>query len=326
MVIKLLKYKSYIVAILLLQLCFLCHSQSTSSTNITYNVSDSIFNTFENAMDSADIVPVDTAIVITDTLQNIIDTELKELPIDIVTPDLATSDSATPDSATFDKKKRLSKKSMDAGSDPYHIKPKPYDEMPDSIYDKLYGIAPNYLTGDSLKDFKRHQRALRRYYLRENFLPDPNKSLWYSLTFPGLGQIYNRKYWKLPIVYGCFVGVTYAIVWTSNQYSDYMRGYKEACDVDPNTNYHLKLLPAGYPENQAEQYMLTQLNSFRRYRDLCIVAGVAVFALSVIDAYVDAQLANFDVSPDLSMKIRPKFDTVYNTGETAVGCQVQFNF
>ena len=59
---------------------------------------------------------------------------------------------------------------------------------------------------------------------------------------------------------------------------------------------------------------------------LVIVAGVAVFALSVIDAYVDAQLANFDVSPDLSMKIRPKFDTVYNTGKTAVGCQIQFNF
>ena len=156
--------------------------------------------------------------------------------------------------------------------------------------------------------------------------PDPQRALWMALVIPGGGQIYNRKYWKLPIVYGCFVGVTYAIVWTSNQYSDYMRGYKEACDVDPNTNYHLKLLPAGYPENQAEQYMLTQLNSFRRYRDLCIVAGVAVFALSVIDAYVDAQLANFDVSPDLSMKIRPKFDTVYNTGETAVGCQVQFNF
>ncbi|MGM9795208.1 MAG: DUF5683 domain-containing protein [Candidatus Aphodosoma sp.] len=311
MVIKLIKYKPYIVAILLLQLCFLCHSQSASSTIITYNISDSIINSFENAMDTADILPIDTTIVITDTLQNTIDTEFKELLIDSVMPD---------------KKKNLSKKTTDAGNDPYHIKPKPYDEMPDSIYDKLYGIAPDYLTGDSLKDFKRHQRALRRYYLRENFLPDPNKSLWYSLTFPGLGQIYNRKYWKLPIVYGCFVGVTYAIVWTSNQYSDYMRGYKEACDVDPNTNYHLKLLPAGYPENQAEQYMLTQLNSFRRYRDLCIVAGVAVFALSVIDAYVDAQLANFDVSPDLSMKIRPKFDTVYNTGETAVGCQVQFNF
>lgn len=269
------KYKSIIVAILLLQLCCLCHSQ-TPGTIIT-NVNDTIITNVNDSTNNLQIIAPDSSL---------------------------TSDSV--------------KKT--------HIKPKPYESMPDSIYDKLYGTAPDYLTGDSLKSYKRHQRALRRFYLKENFLPDPNKSLWYSLTFPGLGQIYNRKYWKLPIVYGCFVGVTYAIVWTSNQYNDYLRGYKEVCDVDPNTNYHLKLLPAGYPESQAETYMLTQLNSFRRYRDLCIVAGVAVYALSIIDAYVDAQLSNFDVSPDLSMKIRPKFDTVSNTGKTALGCQIQLNF
>lgn len=300
---ELIKYKTIIVAIALLQLCFLCHGQTETALDST------LFSS-----------PVDSLILQTTDLN----TQRKALT------DSTKATSITPEEpikgTTAIENKSARKQKKEATTDSLHVKSKPYESMPDSIYDKLYGVAPDYLSGDSLKEFKRHQRALRRFYLKENFLPDPNKSLWYSLTFPGLGQIYNRKYWKLPIVYGCFVGVTYAIVWTSNQYSDYMRGYKEACDVDPNTNYHLQLLPTGYPANQAEQYMLTQLNSFRRYRDLCIVAGVAVFALSVIDAYVDAQLANFDVSPDLSMKIRPKFDTVYNTGKTAVGCQIQFNF
>ena len=170
MIRELIKYKTIIVAIALLQLCFLCHGQTETALDST------LFSS-----------PVDSLI-----LQTTIDN------------------------------KSARKQKKEATTDSLHIKSKPYESMPDSIYVKLYGVAPDYLSGDSLKEFKRHQRALRRFYLKENFLPDPNKSLWYSLTFPGLGQIYNRKYWQLPIVYGCFVGVTYAIVWTSIQYSDYM--------------------------------------------------------------------------------------------------------
>ena len=181
------------------------------------------------------------------------------------------------------------------------------------------------LQEDSVKlarQLKREQRVLAR----ANFKPDPNKSLWLALTFPGAGQIYNRKYWKLPIIYGGAMGVAYAISYYGGHYNDYMRGYRDYLDSDPNTNYHLELLPQGYPESSAGTYVKNAVNSYRRYRDIFIVVGVAVYALSVIDAYVDAQLADFDISTDLSMKVRPKLDVELHTGKPTAGCQMQIYF
>ena len=172
------------------------------------------------------------------------------------------------------------------------------------------------------KQLRREQRALD--YL--NFKPDPNKSLWLALTLPGAGQIYNRKYWKLPIIYGGAMGVAYAVSYYGGHYSDYMRGYRDYLDTDPTTNYHLELVPHGYPESSAGNYVKTRVNSYRRYRDLFIVVGVAVYALSVIDAYVDAQLADFDISTDLSMKVRPKLDVEPHTGTASAACQMQIYF
>jgi hypothetical protein len=172
------------------------------------------------------------------------------------------------------------------------------------------------------KQLRREQRALD--YL--NFKPDPNKSLWLALTFPGAGQIYNRKYWKLPIIYGGAMGVAYAVSYYGGHYNDYMRGYRDYLDADPTTNYHLELVPQGYPESSAGSYVQNRVNSYRRYRDLFIVVGVAVYALSVIDAYVDAQLADFDISTDLSMKVRPKLDVEPHTGTASAACQMQIYF
>ncbi len=181
------------------------------------------------------------------------------------------------------------------------------------------------LSADSVKlsrQLKREQRALARV----NFKPDPNKSLWLALSFPGAGQIYNRKYWKLPIIYGGAMGVAYAISFYGGYYNDYMQGYRDYTDKDPNTNYHLELIPKGYPESSAGTYVKNRVNSYRRYRDIFIVVGVAVYALSVIDAYVDAQLADFDISTDLSMKVRPKLDFEQHTGKPTAACQMQIYF
>lgn len=172
------------------------------------------------------------------------------------------------------------------------------------------------------RQLRREQRALAR----ANFKPDPNMSVWLGLTFPGAGQIYNRKYWKLPIVYGGAVGVAYAISYYAGYYNDFMKGYRDYLDSDPNTNYHLELIPKGYPASNAGTYVKNRVNSYRRYRDIFIVVGVAVYALSVIDAYVDAQLADFDVSTDLSMKVRPKLDVEPHTGTATAGCQMQIYF
>ena len=73
------------------------------------------------------------------------------------------------------------------------------------------------------KQMRREQRALDQ----ANFKPDPNKSLWLGLTFPGAGQIYNRKYWKLPIIYGGAMGVAYAVSYYGGHYNDYMKGYRD---------------------------------------------------------------------------------------------------
>ena len=181
------------------------------------------------------------------------------------------------------------------------------------------------LSIDSLK-LARQLRKEQRALARANFTPDPSKSLWLALTFPGAGQIYNRKYWKLPIIYGGAVGVAYAVSYYGGHYNDYMRGYRDYLDSDPNTNYHLELIPKGYPEASAGNYVKNRVNSLRRYRDIFIVVGVAVYALSVIDAYVDAQVADFDISTDLSMKVRPKLDFEQHTGKPTAACQMQIYF
>lgn len=194
----------------------------------------------------------------------------------------------------------------------------------DSINSQLSTFNSQFST-DSVK-LARQLRKEQRVLARANFKPDPNKSLWLALTFPGAGQIYNRKYWKLPIIYGGAVGVAYAISYYGGYYNDYMRGYRDYMDSDPNTNYHLELIPTGYPESNAGTYVKNRVNSYRRYRDIFIVVGVVVYALSVIDAYVDAQLADFDISTDLSMKVRPKLDIEQHTGKPIAGCQMQIYF
>lgn len=144
------------------------------------------------------------------------------------------------------------------------------------------------------------------------FKPDSKKAVIYSAIFPGLGQIYNKKYWKLPILYGGFVGVTYSITWNNSHYVDYLEGYKSILLDDPNDPdpAWVRLLPYGRdPETVDKKWFSGVLNDrknyFRYYRDLSIIIGVALYGLGIVDAYVDAQLFEFDVSPDLSMRIEP---------------------
>lgn len=148
--------------------------------------------------------------------------------------------------------------------------------------------------------------------------PDAMRAVWMGAIIPGYGQIYNRSYWKLPIVYGAFFGCAYAITWTNGQYTDYQAAYRDLYtdihdDVvteDPSKTY-IAILPEGYnlsAVGDAGKWVITlenRKNTFRRYRDLSIVASVLVYALSLIDAYVDAQLFDFDISDDLSVTLQP---------------------
>jgi len=145
--------------------------------------------------------------------------------------------------------------------------------------------------------------------LKPPFKPDPTRALWLSLVLPGAGQIYNHKYWKLPIVYGGFLGCAYALNWNGQMLSDYSQAYLDIMDNDPNTKSYEKMLPLNYSiagrEEQFKEIFKNKKNYYRKYRDMSIMAFAAVYALAVIDAYVDAELSSFDISEDLSLQVQP---------------------
>lgn len=170
----------------------------------------------------------------------------------------------------------------------------------------------------------------------DGWRPNPSKSVWMGAIFPGLGQIYNRSYWKLPIVYGALMGCIYAIVWNGNLYQDYKQAYWDiltdvTLSTDPNRSYNA-ILPKGYTiESMGGRATYTQTlnnkqNLYRRYRDLGIVATVLVYALSLVDAFVDAQLFDFDISPDLSMNVTPQIYNDFINQQRSAEVHLAFTF
>lgn len=169
---------------------------------------------------------------------------------------------------------------------------------------------------------------------KPQFIPNPTRALWLSLVLPGAGQIYNRKYWKLPFIYGGFLGCAYALMWNQMMYRDYSQAYLDIMDDDPNTKSYLDMLPPRYDitgrEDQFKSIFKRKKDYYRRYRDLSAFCFVGVYLLSVIDAYVDAQLSVFDISNDLSLKVQPTVIGTQNMlGSTnraayGVGCSLNF--
>jgi hypothetical protein len=131
-----------------------------------------------------------------------------------------------------------------------------------------------------------------------------------ALVLPGAGQIYNRKYWKLPIIYGGFIGCIYALTWNNMMYKDYSQAYLDIMDNDPTTDSYNKFLHLGVEITESNEQRYKDLfksrkDKYRRWRDLSFFVMLGVYAFSVIDAYVDAELSEFDISKDLSLKISP---------------------
>jgi len=142
------------------------------------------------------------------------------------------------------------------------------------------------------------------------FNPDPTRAVWMSALFPGLGQIYNRRYWKLPIVIGGFMGLGYATSWNNGMLSDYTKAYRDIMDTDPSTKSYMDFFPPTTKEEDLDKTWLTNLlrsrkNFYRRNRDLCVICMVGVYLIAMVDAYVDASLSHFDVTPELSIDVSP---------------------
>lgn len=142
------------------------------------------------------------------------------------------------------------------------------------------------------------------------FDPDPIRAVWMSALFPGLGQAYNRRYWKLPLVVAGFMGLGYGTSWNNTMLRDYTRAYADIMDNDPSTKSYMDFFPSTVKEENLDKTWLTNVlksrkDYYRRNRDLCIISMVGVYLLAMVDAYVDASLAHFDISPDLSMELAP---------------------
>ena len=175
------------------------------------------------------------------------------------------------------------------------------------------------------------RRQLRQQRLA-NFTPDPSKATWSALVFPGGGQIYNHKYWKLPIVYGGFLGCAYALNWNNQMYSDYSQAYLDIMDDDPGTASYEDFLPPRYNVEANKDYLTrvfkNRKDNYRRQRDLSIFCFIGVYLISVVDAYVDAELSNFDITDDLSVQVRPTTisNQQYTLRNQAYGLQCSLSF
>lgn len=181
-----------------------------------------------------------------------------------------------------------------------------------------------------LKESEVPADSLKKEIDQKIWVPNPTKAIWLALVIPGGGQIYNRKYWKLPIFYGGFAGCAYALTWNSKMYKDYSTAYKDAMNGNMQSSSITDLLPPGYKisETQLKELLRKRKDTYRRYRDLSIFAFIGVYLLSVIDAYVDAELSNFDITPDLSMKVEPAVidNRINNSSNRSVGLQCSFRF
>ncbi len=159
--------------------------------------------------------------------------------------------------------------------------------------------ASKKVASDSSLSKKKHKASMSR----------PGKAALLSAVVPGLGlgQIYNKKYWKAPVVWGLMGSTIYGALWYNNQYNESVDLY-EANSTSP----------------LAPQY-LSNVNYYRKYRDMLIIGASLVYVMSIVDAYVDAHLMEFDIKDDLSVRISP--DIIY-TNHTGIipGLSVNFSF
>lgn len=163
------------------------------------------------------------------------------------------------------------------------------------------------------------------------FNPDPTRAVWLSALCPGLGQIYNRRYWKLPIIVAGFMGLGYGTSWNNTQFKDYSNGYLDLMSGDPDRKSYMDFFPPNTDESTLNKEWLQSVlknrkNYYRRNRDLCIICMVAVYLVAIVDAYVDAQLAHFDISPDLSLDISPGLYTEPVSRKFSLGMNWAFTF
>jgi hypothetical protein len=180
--------------------------------------------------------------------------------------------------------------------------------------------------------------------VRKVFKADPQRATMLAVTFPGLGQIYNRSYWKIPLVYAGFGGIIYAAGFNGSNYNTFMKAYQDFVDKVPETASYLTLEglkdvdpstydPVLYPEtastSSAEWYkerMLKQIDYYRKYRDLSYIGIGLWYVFSVLDANVDASLYNYDIIDNLDLTITPNQIQTLNSPAFGINVSLRYTF
>ena len=150
---------------------------------------------------------------------------------------------------------------------------------------------------------------------------EPIRATMYAAALPGLGQIYNRKYWKVPIVYAGFGALGYAVTFNTKNYNTFINAYQDFTDIIPETDSYLDLLvnmnpeqydPVLHPktynpstESWVKTTLLNGVDYYRKYRDLSYIGIAAWYLLTIIDAHVDASLFDYDITDDLKASVVP---------------------
>lgn len=167
--------------------------------------------------------------------------------------------------------------------------------------------------------------------IKDEIVHSPQKAAMYSAILPGLGQAYNKKYWKIPLVYGGFAAFGYFIGWNNNNFQISKNAYMDLTDGDDSTNSYLKLKYIDYynldnPSDveRLKDGLIRRQDYFRRNRDLLVILTVGFYGLNIIDASVDAHFFNWDISDDLTLRWQPTIDQLYNKNIFALNCTIRF--
>lgn len=145
----------------------------------------------------------------------------------------------------------------------------------------------------------------------------PVKASVYSTLLPGAGQVYNRKYWKVPVIYAAFAGLGYLAKWNDDKYDIYRTAYRFRIDGNPETVDHFTDV---YSDNDLKLLR----DYYRRNRDLSLIFAGLVYVLNIVDASVDAHLFYFDVSDNLSMNIVPSVIPYHRHALTGINIGLRF--
>jgi hypothetical protein len=145
------------------------------------------------------------------------------------------------------------------------------------------------------------------------------KAVFYSAVVPGWGQVYNKKWWKVPIIYAGFGGLGFAIGWNAKRWRTYSDAYRIRVDGDTTTIDEFEGV-------YSDANLVTLKNYYRRNMDLSIIFTSVLYALNIIDAAVDAHLFEYDISDDLTLRVQPQLHLAKNRGSSFAGINLTMRF